>query len=499
MLLYIAAVLCLFLQRTQGRINLRETAEMKKSNKILTMDKIILYSVGIFGIQLIIGFINIYQSQFYTSVLNAQLTKCAVIILIAKIISSFADPIIGNIIDASHFKSGKMKPFVAMSIIPFALITTVMFIAIDFKSDAMKYAYITVTTVLWNITMSFADIPSQGMLAVLSPSSEEKNSCAGFSNMLKSLALVAPNMIVPVVCMLTDSEVITKKEYMISAAAVGFIAMAFVALMLKGTKEVIKSEPQKMSIKAMFNELKSNKPLMIIFLINMLGFGRNMSISIGVQAAAVLFDTTTIGSVTLAGENLPMVLGLGAAIPSTLSVVLIPVIAKKFGIKKSFMAFGIYGAVVTIGYYLLFAFGPAWFHSFWGIVLGQFVINFMFGPHGFAPLVMLSDTVDYQEMMTGKRTEGIQYSVLSLSFKLANAFSVAVGIFVVGLSGYAGSMSFAEVTPQMQNIVMAAYWLIPGICTGLSMIPMLFYKLDRPEIKEKVRAYMENRATEVTK
>ena len=294
---------------------------MNNQKKTLTFGKIIVYSVGIFGIQLLVGYINTYQSQFYTSVLAADLTKCAVIILVSKIISSFADPIIGNIIDSAHFKSGKMKPFVAMSIIPFALITTIMFIAIDFKSETFKYAYITVTTVLWNIVMSFADIPSQGMLAVLSSSSEEKNSCAGIANMLKSLALVAPNLVVPVICMLTGSAIITKKEYIISAVAMGVFAILTTAIMLRGSKEVVKSEPNKLGFKEMFSELFANKPLMIIFLINILGFGRNMAVSIGVQAAAVLLDEVTIPglNITLAGENLPIILGVGAAIPSTRS------------------------------------------------------------------------------------------------------------------------------------------------------------------------------------
>lgn len=468
---------------------------MEKQPKTLNLWKIAIYSIGIFGIQQLIGYINAYQSQFYTSVLSADLMKCAVIILVAKIISSFADPIIGNIIDSAHFKSGKMKPFVAMSILPFAIITTLMFIKFNFPNDTVMYIYITITTVLWNIAMSFADIPSQGMLAVLSPSSEKKNSCAGIANMLKSLALVAPNLVVPVICMLTKSAAITKKEYFIAALFIGVVAIIAVAIMLKGSKEVVKSEPNKMSLKAMFGELKSNKPLMIIFLINMLGFGRNMAVSIGVQAAAVLLDEVTIPglNITLSGENLPIILGVGAAIPSTLSVVLTPLISQKIGVKKTFMIFGVYGAIVTMGYYLLFAFGPEWFHSLWGIIIGQFVINFMFGPHGFAPLIMLSDAVDYREMTTGKRTEGIQYSVLSLSFKLANAFSVAVGVFIVGLSGYVGTMTFSDITPHMQNIVMAAYWFIPGLCTGLSMIPMLFYKLDRPEIRKQMKEFIAKR------
>lgn len=467
--------------------------------KTLTFGKMLTYGIGIFGIQMLIGMLNTYQSQFYTSVLGASLTRCALIILIAKVLSSLADPIIGNIIDASHFKSGKMKPFVAMSIVPFALMTMVMFIAIDFKSDFAKYAYITVTSVLWNMVMSFADIPSQGMLAVLSPSSEEKNSAAGISNMLKSVGLVACNAIVPVVCILTDSAVITKKEYLISAAVLGVGAILFVGIMLKGSKEVIKSEPQQMSLKSMFVELKENKPLLIIFLINMLGFGRNMAVTIGVQAAAVLFDEVTVFGITLSGENLPIILGIGAMVTSTLSIVTIPLVAKKIGTKKSFMIYGVYGLVVSVASYIFFVFAFDANNagkSFWVVFIVQFLTNFMFGPHGYAPLVMLNDTVDYKEMQTGKRTEGVQYAVLSLSIKLANAFSVATGIFMVGLSGYYGTIRFDAVTDSMRNTVMAAYWLIPGICVGLSMIPMLFYKLDKPEIQKQLKEFNAKRVTE---
>ena len=469
---------------------------MEKQQKTLTFGKMLSYGIGIFGIQMCIGMLNTYQAQFYTSVLQAELTKCAVIILLAKIVSSLADPVIGNLIDGSHFKSGKMKPFVAMSIIPFAALTMVMFVAIDFRSDTAKYAWITLTTVLWNMVMSFAEIPSQGMLAVLSPSSDEKSSAAGISNMLKSVGLVACNAVVPVVCILTKSAVITKKEYLISAGVIALGACIFVAIMLKGTKEVIRSEPQNMSFKNMFTELRTNKPLLIIFLINMLGFGRNIAVTIGVQAAAVLFDEVTVGPITLSGENLPIILGVGAMVTSVISIATIPMVAKRIGTKKSFMIYGIYGFVVSVVSYVFFvltydASNPG--KSFWVVFIIRFLTNFMFGPHGYAPLVMLSDAVDYKEMTTGKRTEGVQYSVLVLSIKLANAFAVALGIFMVGVSGYVGTMKFAEVTTSMRNTIMAAYWLFPGIFVGLSMIPMIFYKLDRPEIQKQLREFMANR------
>ncbi len=470
---------------------------MEKQQKTLTFGKMLSYGLGIFGIQMLVGYINTYQSQFYSKVLGADLMVCAVIILAAKVLSSFADPVIGRLIDASHFRSGKMKPFVAIGFLPFAVVTLVMFLFIPFPNDLVKYIYITFTTVLWNILMSFVDIPSQGMLAVLSPSTEEKNSAAGISNMLKSVGLIVPGIVVPIVCMITGSPDITKKEYVITAVVVCALALLFVVLMLTSTKEVIKSEPQKMSLKVMFKELMSNKPLLIIFLINILGFGRNLAVNIGVQTAAVVFkegfSINLFGNaIEFAGENLQLALGIGSSVTSFIGIMIAPLVAKRLGVKKTFIIFGIYGLVTSTAYYLLFVFGPDFCRSFWGIFLGQFIISLMFGTHGYAPLVMLSDSVDYSEMRTGKRTEGLQYSVLTLSVKLANALSVAVGIFIVGLSGYRADMP-ELIDAKMTYTVTAAYWLLPGICVGLSMLPILFYTLDRPEIRRQVKEFMEKR------
>ena len=471
-------------------------AKAKKEGQILTFKKALVYGIGIFGIQMFIGYINTFQSQFYTSIFKANLMVCAVIILIAKIISSFADPIIGNIIDNSHFKSGKMKPFILISAFPLAILTTLMFVAIDFKGHTgLMYAYITVTTILWNISMSFADIPSQGQLALLTPNSDERSMAAGISNTLRSVALVVPNVVVPVVCMLTKSPEgrITAKEYLITALVLIVFGAAFIAIMLKGTKEVVKAAPNHMSIKDMLLELKNNKMLLLVFASIILGFGRNMAVNIGVQAAAVVFEPINLFGMELSGENLPIMLGIGSGATSMLSIMLAPVISQKLGNKKTFIYFGIYGLIISTVVYILFCIGAtnpqlSVLKSFWAIFAYQFMVGLMFGTHGFTPMVMIADTVDYQEMKTGNRTEGVQYAVLSLGTKLSNALSVAVSIFIVGASGYTGEVTAATATPAMQNTIMAAYWLIPGICCMTACIPIFFYKID-DKVKAEIKAY----------
>ena len=468
---------------------------MSKNTKkhILTFGGALMYGLMIFGVQMIIGMLNSYQSQFYTSVFGADLTICAVIILAAKVISSFSDPIIGSVIDKSHFKGGKMRPFVAISILPFCILTMLMFINISFPNNALMYLYIAVTSVLWNITMSFADIPSQGLLALLSPDAEERSLAATISNIMKSVGIAAPTVIVPVVCILTKSAVITAKEYLITSAFVCVIAIVLVGLSVKTSREVIESPPQESSFKAMFSELKNNKMLLFTFLVYILGFGRNMAMNIQVQAGAVLMHEISldIGSfhLELAGENLGVLLGVGSGIMSAVSLIIAPIIHNKLGTRKTYFIFGIYGIVVNAVCYILYTVVGGVFRSVPALIIMTGLAAFMFGTHGFTPMIMLSDTVDYTEMTTGKRNEGVQYAVFSLSVKLANAFSVAVGVFVVGLSGYVGTMTSADITPAMQNIVLAAFWLIPGICAFLSCIPVYFFKIDG-EVKQQVQEFM---------
>ena len=468
----------------------------KSTNKTLPFGKALIYGIGIFGIQFFIGYINSYQSQFYTSILRADLTICAIIILVAKLISSFADPVIGNIIDRSHFKSGKMKPFVAMSALPLAIFTTLIFVKINFSSNIVMYIYITLTTIIWNVAMSFADIPSQGMLALITPNAEERNTAAGISNFMKTIGLAAPGLVIPIICVFTKSDVITEKEYLITAVFIDIVGLLCYLALIKGSKEVVKSAPSKMSFKAMFTEMKSNRNLVMVFLLLMLGFGRNMGMSVGVQAASVLFDKIEFAGITLSGENLPIILGIGSTIGSVVSIVTVPMINAKWGVKKTYFVFGIYGFVVsTISYVMYVIGGPSGvFRSLIAAILYQFFIGFMFGTHGFTPMVMLAETVDYQEMKTGKRTEGTQYAVFSLGVKVSNAFSVAVAIFLVGLCGYQAHDAYAYglAHPVVPNTILAAQWLIPGICTLLSCIPVYFYTINKKEQKE-IEAFMKQK------
>ncbi len=485
---------------------------MKNSNKVLSTKSALIYSIGIFGVQLFIGYMNSFQTEFYNKMYSGFdkniFYASAVIIFVAKVISCIFDPLIGAMMDKSSLPGGKMRPWVLRSAFPIAVLTTVIFIYIPFDrfgayGKALLYTYITLTTVLWNIAMSFADIPSQGMLSLLSPDADERNVAASFSNIAKSIALVAPGIFVTVV-MLVLSAIkgegnYPDREYYLVTAIVFLILGTFCYLLIYfcNRETVISSQSSgTISMKEMFTELKSNKMILIVFLIYILGFARTMSTIICVQANGAL-----VGKVSLLGMNmdttsdatwLPGLLG-GAS--GMIGICVIPAINKRFGEKKTYIAFSVATFIYTMACCIFYWCIPADSALRYGnaalfLIMGmQFICGFLLCANTYIPLVMTADIVDYRLWKTGVRKEGVNFAILSMAIKLSNAMCVAGGLLIIALSGYTQVVYETGTIPvRMQNIVMFAYTGCVGVSALLSAIPMFFYKIDEKTKEEMHRA-----------
>lgn len=133
--------------------------ENLQNKKYLTVKELIFYSLGLFGLQAIIFYINSYQVEFYSGSGMIEASKMVIvtfIILAAKLVSAVFDPLIGNLIDSKKGgKHGKLKPFIVISTIPLSILTVLIFCKVNLTGFAL-YAYIFVTTTLWSVAMTLA-------------------------------------------------------------------------------------------------------------------------------------------------------------------------------------------------------------------------------------------------------------------------------------------------------------------------------------------------------
>lgn len=454
------------------------------SKKYINKREIAAYSIGLFGLQIMIGMMNSYQAQFYNKTMQANFLIVGIIMLLARFLSALVDPIIGSIIDKSNFKNGKLRPFIMISIIPFVIISIVIFIVVPFRGIGL-YIYIFITFFLWCVAMAFADIPSQSMLCALSPLPEERNKAAGISNIFKNIGVSASVVVMPIICILTKSEggQIFAKEYIIAAIVLSLLGGIMFSMIFVFNKEKVPYQRSKSSLKEVIKMLKINTPMLLFILSLLLGFGRAAGVVIVAQAADALVGPIKIGSMVLSGENAIILLGFTSAISSLIGMILTPPLTKKLGEQKTFIISAIYGGVITTIAFILYYLGMT---SLIFVLISLLFVGLMYGPHSFMMMVMVADCVDYYEYKTGIRAEGMHYSALSFTVKVTTALNLALGLGIVQLSGY--SANLITITTTTKNIIYFAFVMVPGICTVLSMIPIFFYKLSG---KEKKRISLE--------
>lgn len=495
-------------------------SEKTQAKKYMNFKEIAAYSLGLFGFQAIVGLLNSYQAEFDASILGADIAVVGILILVAKIISAVADPVVGGLVDRSKSKYGKFKSMIMYSIVPLLVFTAVVFIdmkpfydIVDGKPKAhfAAYIWIFVTYLIWSIAMTMGDVPSQGIASALTPDPTERTNVVSISNTFKQIGFSACVVIVPIVCLIIKggSKVIVAKgetdtpmiasEYLGTAILTGVLGCALFALIPLVNKERVKVQSnEKITAKDMLGALKNNKPLMLVIVSYFLGFGRQMAMGIQVQAANVL----------LGSQNLVAVLGIVTAVGSMISMALCPLLIKKMNEKNAYILLSVYGFAASI---FSFVVGHFWFRNPSNIILtvlfyaSLFLIGLQFGAVTLMPMIMTADAVDYYEYETGKRMEGAAYSILTLTIKVCLALGTALGLVFVQFSGYADTLSQINAgtasgfTTHTKDIIFFAYTAVPGILALLSIIPMFKYDIVGEKKQAISKALQERRAKAETK
>ena len=448
------------------------------------------YSLGLFGFQAIVGFLNSYQAEFYHSQMAANLAIVGILILIVKIVSAVFDPVVGNMIERKNSPKGKLKPFIMYSVLPLIVTTIILFVKVPFTGTAL-YAYIFVTFLLWSMAMTLGDVPSQGIAAVLTDNPDERTNVISIANTFKQVGFSAAAVLVPVVCLIVPggSKVfgipegqkdapISANEYLATAVVVAVLGCALFSLIYFFNKERVPYTAEKMSFSEMFSAIKDNKPLMLVIVSYFLGSGRQMAMAIQVQASNAL----------LGSENYVIVLGITTAVGSMLSMALTPVLIKKLGEKKTFIILSLYGFVISVLAYLVYAFVT---DNMIVMFVMLFLTGLQFGAVTLMPMIMVTDCVDYYEYKTGKRMEGPAFSILTLTIKVCLAIGAALGLIMIQLSGYTAD---AAATTDTKNIIYFAYVALPGIFSLLSVFPILKYDITGGKKAEISKELLERRA-----
>lgn len=409
--------------------------------------------------------VSSFVMYFLTDVALVPAAVVSLIMLGSRVWDSINDPMIAYMADKTQTKYGRYRPWLMGSAAPFLICVILLFWAHPEWSTGARIAY---AVVIYCITVIFStawNIPYGGLMATLTPDPTERADFASYKILFSSVTCaISSSIFMPLVSKFAGSDGNVTQGYVLATALICAMAIPFVLICVKGTKEVVHPPAgQKITISDTFKAIFTNPPLMIVvFAFLVYGF-----ISYGRMTAAVYYFEYNMGR-----SDLFSVYALFNGVFAGVMAFFGGKLLKVFKSKRNAIIFSYFMMAIlcVITYFL----NPEVTSSnvFMVLLLGSGLVGGLSSCMIFA---MVPDTVEYSQWKTGVRTDAASYAATSFALKLGGAIAPTVLAAWIAAAGYVPGAVQNAGTLTAINAIMN---LVPAVLNIVGIILFLFYKLD---------------------
>ena len=465
------------------------------------------YSLCGFGQNLICTIIGSYLTVFMTDAIGFKALPVALLMLFARIYDALNDPIMGSIVDRTRTKWGKCRPYMKWMAIPIAVMTILCFLP-WYPNNPGGFAAISVMYVLWGMVYTVADVPYWGLSTAMSNDTYRRGNLLTIARLFCTAGAGIVTVITPLI---TDNmtkgmdpaqtAVTLRWIYFVIAIICCVIAVPLFFLGFKNTTERNVSVENPPSLGHNLKLLFKNKPLMLIVLSGIGGAARMLfTYTGGLYFAKYVMDKESWYSL------FTMAIVPGGLIAS----LLVPWCTKKFGKKNTYIWSHVIGGVaMLIAFIVGMAVDKGNYTSTATTVVLLIALVIAGIPSGFGNIItyaMIGDTVEYLELKTGERAEGICFAMQTLINKIGMAVGAFVGVLAYDMAGVEAN-NVDSVTATGKDTMWIMLVGIAALSFFLTVIPLFFYKFNekeqqaaKAEIEARKRAngQLQDENTEVT-
>ena len=442
------------------------------------------YSLCGFGQNLICTIIGSYLTVFMTDAIGFNALMVAFLMLGARIFDALNDPIMGSIVDRTRTKWGKCRPYMKWMAFPIAVMTAICFLPV-YPKDNGGFAAISVMYVIWGVVYTVADVPYWGLSTAMSNDTYRRGNLLTIARLFCTAGAGIVTVITPIITdnMTKGLDPAAKGEmlkwiYFVIAIICCVIAIPLFYLGFKNTKERNVTEENPPSLGHNLKLLFKNKPLMLIVLSGIGGAARMLfTYTGGLYFAKYIMDKESMYSL------FTMAIVPGGLIAS----LLVPWCTKKFGKKNTYIWSHIVGGVaMLIAFIVGIACDRGAYTSTATTVVLLIALVIAGIPSGFGNIItyaMIGDTVEYLELKTGERAEGICFAMQTLINKIGMAVGAFVGVLAYDMAGVEAN-NVNSVSAEGKDIMWFMLVGIAAISFFLTVIPLFFYKFNEKQQQE---------------
>lgn len=470
-----------------------------EAKKYIPKNERMSYCVGAMGQGMIYAMMSSYISDYYLNVLQLAPIFVLLLMLLARVWDAINDPLMGMIVDRHTTKKGKMKPYILYAVIPIAILTILMYYAPNIDKTALMI-YTAIIYIAWGMIYTMADVPFWGLPNLMTANAEERSSTISFGRTLNGVGAAVPEVlflvigfVLPKILGASDGLEYNKTKYLVMAiitVTIGIVLYSQSYLKVKERvvipdRKPVNGEPSSIS------RIFKCKPLMLVILMGVLSSGRYMIQAAAVHVARYAFyigaplegmsAEERIAAIDASVSTVKTIFQMCAIVGMFGAMLFMPILMKKFDYKKIVIVTCIAGFVASVFTTII-----GWFTMNLYICIPFILVSCIpLGVLNVITYAMIGDCLDYMELKTGFRDNGLGSACQGFVNKLGNAFATAGIVIMYMAIGLEPSqmlssdviMAATDLTKGQNFAMFSLVSIVPGISLLLCALPMFFYKI----------------------
>lgn len=426
--------------------------------------------------------ISTFLLLFYSQVVGLPATWVGSALAITLILDGLFDPVIGQISDNFRSRWGRRHPFIYFSAIPYAIIFVLLWTPPAGWSPEALLAYMTVCIVLLRSIDTFFEVPASAMSAELTSDYHQRTmliACRYFFTFAGGLTMIW--IAYKFFLSEADGGLFVRASYGQYALLAGIaIALAILGCAM-GTHHRIpwlrQPPARKLTIGLLFRELAQTLANRSLWLANAAGLFT--AIATGMVGGLATYFQVYFWELTPDQLSYLPIAGMIAAL---LGIVIGPWITRWLGKKKGGIAMFAALMIVSITPISLRLAGllPENGTQFVFVLLffEALLIAMLTLMTSMAITSMIADVAEDSEVKTGRRSEGLLFSVDNVLKKSTAGVGVFAASLILAAAGLSGQVRPGEISEAALHQM--GFYFVPAIILiyGGAIISLLVFPLD---------------------
>ena len=371
------------------------------------------------------------MALFWTQVMGMGLWY-SLLLIVVQVWDAINDPLIGSMIDADKrkYKRNKFLAYIWAGSIGLIIGGACCFIPVPQAPVWAKAIIFIAGYVIWDAFYTVANVPYGSLLSLISNDPADRASLSAWRSIGSMVGNMAPMVILPFLIYNEDKS-LNGPMVFVAALVMGVLGFLCFQFMIKNTEIRVDTEVTLNEEQPKFNVVEAMKN----FIHNRPAVGATiaaMGMFIGMQGAATAVSVTF--QIYFQNPQISGLVSMFAMIP----IVVFTPLARKMVTKYGKKELSIVGSIASIiGGLGMFIITP----NNIGLDLVMYIVcklvyRLGLGIYSTVSWAMMGDAIDYNEWKTGKREEGVVYSLHSFFRKLAQGVGAALALVIMKALGY---------------------------------------------------------------